>query len=345
MSTENSLSTAAESETTTGQNETQDTTSSERSLRDELAAALKLDIDTPTEPVENAPTGAQVEAESEVETPTLAVLEPPTNWPAEQREKFAVLPRETQEWLLNRDKEMVENYTRKTTELAEQRKPVEEITKILEPYKQQMELAGVTPTQAFQRLLAAQRFLETDPSNALKWLAQQYKVDLSSFAPKEEAYVDPDLKALQNEVNSLKSQISQREQQEQQQNSSQVQKQITDFKDARNEDGSLKYPHFDKLGPIMAPLVRDGKTLAEAYDVAKYTLPEVRDHIASEAAKAAQAEALKKAEEQRRAKAKEVKGTTQIVRSRGAAAEEEGKAGTLRQELAKNLAAIQSGRI
>lgn len=345
MSTENSSSTAESPETTSSPSETVDTTG--LSLREQLAAALDIQIDdTPEEPVESVTTDVTVDAEPEAETPAVEALEAPTNWPAEQREKFTVLPRETQEWLLSRDKDMVENYTRKTTELAEQRKAAEEITSVLEPYKQQMELAGIAPAQAIQRLLAAQKMLETNPTEGLKWLAQQYQVDLSRFTPTEsEAYTDPVVKELRDRLAKLESEKQRTEQQVHQQNVSQAQKLINDFKGAKQDDGSLKYPHFDKVEALMGPLVAQGKTLEEAYDITQYTVPEIRERIASEAGKAAQAEALKKTEEARRAKAKEVKGASQVIRSRGTATEDAGSNKSLRQELAANLAALQTGRI
>lgn len=95
----------------------------------------------------------------------------------------------------------------------------------------------------------------------------------------------------------------------------------------------------------MGPLVAQGKTMVEAYNETQYILPEVRERLQSENAKAAQSEALKKAEEARKAKAKDVRGNNQVIRSRGTASEDGGKPGTLRQELAKNLADLQSGRI
>lgn len=346
MSTDLSLSTAGSPETTSSPSETQDTTVSERSLREELAAALHIELDdTPKEPVESVTTDVTVEAETVAETPALVALEAPTNWPAEQREGFTTLPRETQEWLLSRDKDMVENYTRKTTELADLRKSAEEVTSVLEPYRQQMELAGVSPSQAIQRLLAAQKFLETNPTEGIQWLANQYQVDLSGFVKKDETYTDPDVKALRDELNQLKSERQLEQRRVQAETTTVIQKQINEFKDSKNEDGTLKYPHFDKVKGIMAPLVNEGKSLADAYETAKYTLPEIREHIAAEAAKAAQAEALKKAEEARRTKAKEVKVTGNIIRSRGTAAEDvPANKRTLRQELAANLAE-QSGRI
>ena len=315
--------------------------------REDIAAALKLDIsDTPKEPVADVTTDETVEAEPDKETPAPEVLEPPTHWPADQRETFVSLPRVTQEWLLNRDKEMSETYTRKTTDLANQRKEVDEFNNVLEPYKQRMELAGIRPSQAIQQLLAAQRFLETNPTDALKWLAQQYQVDLSGFAPKEEeSYVDPTVKALKDELNQIKSQLQFREQAQRQQSTQEVQQTIKTFAETKAEDGSLKYPHFERVKAQMAPMVAEGKTLEQAYADAIYVLPEVRERLAAENAKAAQAEATKKAEEARRQKAKEVKGATQVIRSRGTAVEDAGKNQSLRQELAANLAAQQSGRI
>lgn len=345
MSQDNSLNTAANPETTTGPSETPDTTPSERNLRAEIAAALNLD-DTPEEPVATEATTETVAAETPAETQVAPTHEAPATWPAEKRELFAKLEPEMQAFVLTRESEREADYTRKTQELADQRKAAEEITSVLEPYKQSLELAGVSPGQAIQRLFAAQRLLETRPLDGLKWLAQQYQVDLSGLSSKEdEAYVDPALKGLRDEVTQLKSQLTQRQQQEQQQNVSAVQKQITDFKDSKNEDGTPKYPHFDKIKAVMAPLVNEGKTLAEAYEVARYTLPEEVARIRDEVAKTAQAEALKKAEEARKAKAKEAKVTTPVIRSRNAGVEDEGKAGSLRQELVKNLASQKSGRI
>ena len=346
MSTDPSLNTAESPETTNGQSETQATTPSEKSLREELAAALDLheSSDTPEGSVATEATTEQVAAEPAKETPATA-QEAPQHWPAEKRETFAKLPREAQDLVLERHKEMEADYTRKTMELAEQRKPLDEFTKLFEPAKQRLELAGLTPAQVTRQLLAAQSLIETNPVEGLKWLAQSYKVDLSTLVPKEDEYVDPAYKALRDELNQLKSQLSQREQAVQRQNAEAVQKTITDFSSSKNADGTAKYPHFDSLRNLMGPIVADGKTLEQAYELASYTLPEVRERIASEAAKAAQVEALKKAEEERKQKAKDVKGATQVIRSRGTASEQPTGDLTLRQELAKNLRSLQSGRI
>lgn len=301
--------------------------------------------DTPTESVADVATDVQVETESP-ETPIVTTLEPPTNFSAEQRETFGKLPREAQEIILARHKDMQEDYTRKTTELANARKPVDEINAILEPYKQEMELAGVKPHDVLQRLLAAQRYLQSDPVNGVKWLAQQFNVDLSSFAPKpDEAYVDPTVKALRDELNQLKASLQQREATAQNQNVSAAQKMISEFAEAKNDDGTAKHPHYESLKSVMAPIVATGKTLEEAYDIARYTIPAEIERLKAEVAKSAQAEAVRKAEEARKTKAKEVKGAAQVIRSRGTAVDDAAKTISLRQELEKNLRELAQGRI
>lgn len=342
MNIENSSSTAEKPETTP----TPESPPAGRTLREELSALLETEnSDTPTESVADVATDVQVETES-TETPTLAALDAPSNFSAEQRETFSKLPREAQEIILARHKDMQEDYTRKTTELANARKSVDEINAVLEPYKQEMELAGVKPNDVIQRLLAAQRYLQSDPVNGVKWLAQQFNVDLKAFAPKEEeAYVDPTVKALRDELNQLKASLQQREAAAQNQTVSEAQKMITAFAEAKNEDGTAKHPHYESLKSVMAPIVATGKTLEEAYDIARYTIPSEIERLKAEVAKSAQAEAVRKAEEARKNKVKEVKGAAQVIRSRGTAVDDGAKAMSLRQELEKNLRELSQGRI
>lgn len=346
MSTENFSSTAEKPETTRSQSE-ETTSKSEQSLRDQLAAELEKSFaDTPQEPVPTETVSETTEPEPVAEPTVAETQEAPAHWPAEQREAFAKLPKEAQDFVLSRHKEMEADYTRKTTELADQRKSYEELIKVFEPYQQQLALAGKTPAQAAQQLLAAQKVLDTNPLEGLKWLAQSYGVDITSLIPKQdEVYTDPELKKLRDEINQLKSERQREAQMQQQAQAQAIQKQIDDFRSAKDANGQPKYPYFDKVRSLMGPLVAEGKTLDEAYDNVVYTLPEVRERIASEAAKAAKAEALKQAEEDRKKKAKAVNGSAPVIRSRGPTDTDTQKTGSLRQELEKAFKESQSGRI
>jgi hypothetical protein len=260
-------------------------------------------------------TTAEVESEKTIDVPSLS---------AEQREEFAKLPPGLQRFIADRHRDMQSDYTRKTEEVAKERTKYQELETAFEPYRDELSMQGTTPAQAAARLLAAQRVLTRDPINGLKWLSQNLGVDLRQLAPqpdKDEEFLDPQVKALKDEVSSLKAQLGQFSVGIQQSKQSEAQKIIEDFKSAKDESGNLKHPHFDnpEVKAVISGLIGQGKTLTEAYERAVYVLPEVRTKIAEEAAKAAQAEVTKKAEEARKLKLAAAKTAAQTIRSRGTA--------------------------
>jgi hypothetical protein len=64
-------------------------------------------------------------AEPPAQTPIEAPIEPPRSWTKEARERFASLPRETQEYLASREQDRDRELRRSESEAAEQRKAME----------------------------------------------------------------------------------------------------------------------------------------------------------------------------------------------------------------------------
>jgi hypothetical protein len=299
----------------------------EPTLEQMLASALDDSSSPPPETAASAEeTGEQVSTETTAEVEPEKAIEPPPNLSAEQREEFAKLPPGLQRFISDRHRDMQSDYTRKTEEVAKERTKYQELETAFEPYREELALQGTTPAQAASRLLAAQRVLTRDPINGLKWLSQNLGVDLKQLAPqpdKDEEYLDPTVKALKDKVSSLEAQLNQVKVGSQNAKAQEVQKIISDFKSAKDEAGNLKHPHFDNpdVQAVISGLVGQGKTLDEAYERAVFVLPEVRSKIAEDAAKAAQAEAAKKAEEARKQKLVAAKTAAQTIRSRGTADE------------------------
>ena len=245
---------------------------------------------------------------------------------ADQRVAFKALPIDAQRQVAERYAEVRRTLTQKTEEISMEREKYKELETAFEPYREQLALQGDTPVTAARKLLAAQSALTKDPVNALKWLSQSLGVDLRQLAPqpdKEEEYLDPAVKALKDEVKSLRAELNQQRVGADNARAQEVQKIMDDFRTAKDDAGNLKHPHFENadVQAVIAGLVRQGKTLAEAYERAVFVLPEVRTKIADEAAKAAQAEAAKKAEEARKQKLVASKTAAQTIRSRGTADE------------------------
>lgn len=296
------------------------------SLEQMLSAAL-AETDSSSPPPETAAsaeeTGEQVSTETVAES---TQVEAPAEMSAEQRVAFKALPIDAQRQVAERYAEVRRTLTQKTEEVAKERTKYQELETAFEPYRDELALQGTTPAQAAARLLAAQRALTRDPVNGLKWLSQSLGVDLRQLTPqpdKEEEFLDPAVKALKDEVRSLRAELNQQQVGVQQSRMSEAQKILEDFKTAKDEAGNLKHPHFDNpdVRAVISGLVGQGKTLGEAYERAVFVLPEVRSKIAEDAAKAAQAEAAKKAEEARKQKLVAAKTASQTIRSRGTADE------------------------
>ncbi len=102
--------------------------------------------------------------------------------------------------------------------------------------------------------------LQKNPVETLKDLAKVLKVDINALADKavvdedddyrtpNERKKDQEFEDIKNEVASFKKEKIERQNQE-------VANQITNFTNAKNEDGTLKHPHFEQVRFAMSQLV------------------------------------------------------------------------------------------
>lgn len=219
--------------------------------------------ENPSDEIDDAAV-AHVQGEDSKEPP----LEAPKNWSEDVRSKFKDLPRDAQEYMLKRDKEMTADYTRKTQEVAEQRKSFESLDKVIAPMRQQIAASGVGEAEYISRLLNADMALRNNPKMAIKQLAQGYGIDLSSI---EETVdwndTDPQIAQLKQQNQAILAELNQFKQQNLQSARQQTEAQINGFANTKDDKGNLKYPHFDKLRVKMGNLIDAGeaKGLEDAY--------------------------------------------------------------------------------
>ena len=219
--------------------------------------------DSKEEPSDDAVV-AHVDGEDSKETP----LEAPKNWSEDVRSKFKDLPRDAQEYMLKRDKEMTADYTRKTQEVAQQRKSFESLDKVIAPMRQQIAASGVGEAEYISRLLNADMALRNNPKMALKQLAQGYGIDLLSI---EETVdwndSDPQITQLQQQNQAILAELNQFKKQNLQSARQQTENQISAFAESKDEKGNLKYPHFEQVRVKMGNLIDAGeaKGLEDAY--------------------------------------------------------------------------------
>ena len=202
--------------------------------------------------------------------PVVQPLEAPARWTAERKAEFATWPRNVQETVLERNKELEADYTRKTQETAELRRSAEPVLNAIAPYQPYLnQLApkiGLTPDKMIGQLLGTEYQLRTgDPHEkvaALYQIAQSYGIDLAAISRGEmPAAPDPAFSQLRQELVSLKDWKAQFEQQREAEQQQQTVSQIQAFAASTDEAGRPKYPHFERVRGVMGQLMSSDSSL------------------------------------------------------------------------------------
>jgi hypothetical protein len=214
--------------------------------------------------------GAEGQPEKEADSTEESPLHPPQHWPEADKTRFAEMPHDAQEWALERDKSMTADYTRKTQEAADMRQQYQPMDKVLEPMRPSLQQAGISDSQYVARLVEADRQLQTNPKEAIKWLADRAGIDLANLEPGAGEYTDPQIAALQNQVTKLTNHLSTQERRTVDARIHGLSGQIEAFSKKADSDGNLQYPHFEAVRQSMGSLIQSGqaKELEDAYEKA-----------------------------------------------------------------------------
>lgn len=208
--------------------------------------------------------------------PSTAPVEMPTSWSADAKAEWSKLSPAVQQAVLKRENEINEGGRR----WSEEKRTYDEM---LSPVREQAQRAGVDEREGLNRLLAANAYLERDPANAIRWLAQAYGVDLSqpngNAQPQPPA--DPRITQLHQTVSQLQQTLQSREQAE-------TQTAIQQFA------SSPGHEHFEAVKVTMGRMLKAGLAtdLQDAYDQAVWANPTTRQQLtAAQTASAAKAAA------------------------------------------------------
>ena len=281
--------------------ETTDSEVSESDISNLVESQTDLDGDEPTK------SETDEGAESE---PVKQAVASPQSMSAKDLEAFSALSSESQKWVTDREKELTADYTRKTMDLAEQKKSYSRLDDILEPRRQQLAMDGMDDSTAVGQLFALSDFV--------KYLLNQRQIPLSALnEPSRQQPVDPQLADMQQKIQGFENYFSQQQAQAQQQVSISIESDIQKF--AQNNE------HYDELESEMIPVVaalRESNpsltapdVLAKAYKMAAAANDGVSAKV--DAAKAAKSVTDKVAMAKARAsKARKASGSN--VRSSGA---------------------------
>lgn len=207
-------------------------------------------------------------------------VEAPSNWPAADREMFAKLGPDGQQFLARRHREMEGAFTRRMQEIA----PWRQVNQQWGAYFQQL---NVPAPQAINLLLETEYKLRNGSQAEKIGILEKLVQDYGIAAPGEDAegnvvQDDPRIAALQQQIDQMHYGQAQQQQAAQQRRIAQAAGALQAFAEAKDADGRLKHPYYGEVKNDMTRLAqaevaaRRQPHLEALYDSAVWANPAVR---------------------------------------------------------------------
>ena len=236
--------------------------------------------------------------ESEGSEPDNQTITAPQSMSVKDREVFYALPPENQKWISDRVRAQEADYTRKTMEVAEQRKFYDKLEQTIAPRRQQFAMNGMDEGTAIGQLFALSDYANADPVGFTRYLLEQRGIPISALSENVgEHSVDPQLLAMQNRLQGFENYFTQQQSQQLEQQSEVISGTIDSFANANPFYGELE----GEMIPIVASL-RESKPgltsdqyLEMAYKMALATNEEVSSKIEVDRKAKSEAERIAKA--------------------------------------------------
>lgn len=187
------------------------------------------------------------------EVPTLGAvaappIEPPVSWRADKKAAFGTLPREVQEYIAQRENELTRGFQQTRQQYAE-------IERVMEPYAQDLQQAGHPVPHIIRQSLEWNRALKANPAEAIQQIAAMNGLEIKGLARAQQVPQNPQLSWLSQKVQTLEQRLQMEEQAKQHALTSQLQAQVDAFRQATDESGKAKYPHYATLEEDIALLI------------------------------------------------------------------------------------------
>lgn len=193
------------------------------------------------------------------------------------------------------------------------------VREVVQAYREQYSTKGLTPDGAVKALFEAQRFIEANPVEGLKWLAQSYGVNLETLAPGMQGGggIDPVVTQLQQELAQVKGYLTQQQRAAHEAQVAETHRTLEGFATAKGSDGQLLRPFFAEVRTTMGKMLENGTAvdLADAYEKAILITPAVRTRVQEAERKsqaAREAAAQKKAAEEAMRKSGSVRSNPSV---------------------------------
>ena len=285
--------------------------------KEQFSKSVESEESEAEESEDSAEEGEEPASESEPESePELPPIDPPRSWDRKAKEQFKSFPREAQEIIAARQRDIDSDYLRKTEALADTQKRYEGLDRVLKPHMPSLSERGIEPATLVQQALAVDARLRSNPVEGIRWLCQNLHVDPRQLlqvtppgqngTPQLPAY-SPELAALQNKITQLEQGIKSGKEAERHRVVSESQRVIDAFIEEEDESGESMHPFYQELEDEMIPIVArlrqeepqfsQYELLKEAYERAQWANPKIRKELLERQQVTQKEEKARKAEE------------------------------------------------
>ena len=262
----------------------------------------------------------------------LVASDVPKTWPKEMHEHWAKTPPEVQEYWQTREKQMLDG-------LAEYKGSSEfgrSLKDVIAPFEAMIQSYGLDAPTAVKNLMQANHTLTSGSmesrQSAYKQLGEQLGLTQTTADPNA-VTPNPEVTALQNDINQLKSTLSQRDQETLNVKREQAATEISNFA------SDPSHPYFDEVSDDILLLINSGASLEDAYEKAVWGNPTTRqkelDRVQAETAEKKRTDDIAKATAAKAAKSVNVK-------SRNTPASPTEKLGSMDDTLSETMNKIKS---
>lgn len=319
-------------------------------------AQATVDMEKTDEAVQSAGHEEKIVGEEQQTAQEKTPAAPPATWSAQAKAIYATLPEVARKEIAKREAD----YARGIQQYAESAKGFDRLMNEFKPYEAMMRAEGSNPEVAVRSLMRTAYLLRQgspqERGQLVMAIAQQFGADITPYIGRQEADGQPDpMQNVHQTVNQMLSPVLQKFQQweESKANESRMAEQavvgevsskIEAFQSATNEDGTPKHLYFENVRTLMSAYFANGqaKTLEQAYDMACWAHPEVRQALIAEKQGAEEAKRLEEAKR----KASASRNASFDVQGQGAVGIAGQNKTSLRDELSSQLdAAMGSGRL
>ena len=256
--------------------------------------------------------------------------QPPSSWSKEQHDNWQKIPKEAQEYVELREKQMLDGIE----QYKQGHHQALEMQRVIEPFRGSLQKHGISETQAIQNLFTHHIALTEGTTEARQAAFVALGQNLGIIPNEGQPPIDQRTQELQQRLERIERQEQQRAQQAQAQSYSKIEQEVNAFAaDPKNE-------YFDEVADDVVTLLKTGIDLQSAYEKAVWANPITRAKELSKSV-AEQTKALS-AKSQQQAKAAK-KATSSNVRPLNSSRQSNEPAQSWDDTMQETLAKIKNG--